>query len=203
LKLLQHSKIAQNIHASFTLNTLPQGINLYLIGMMGSGKTTVGQILAKALKYRFFDTDVVIEQLAKQSVAEIFATSGEAAFRDLETQVLAELSSYHRLAIATGGGIVLQRKNWSHLQQGLVVWLDLPVEQICDRLQGDTSRPLLQNADLREKLTDLLEQRRILYAQADLHIAVQPDETPGQLAVRILDTIPTVLKSDGLPTPPL
>lgn len=169
---------------------------------MGSGKTTVGKILAKALNYRFFDTDLVIEQLAKQSVSEIFATSGEAAFRELETQVLAELSAYHRLAIATGGGIILQRKNWSYLQHGLVVWLDLPVEQICDRLQSDTSRPLLQNADLREKLTALLEQRRTLYAQADLHISIQPNETPDQLALRILEAIPTVLQSERLPPTP-
>jgi shikimate kinase len=189
------------------LNTLPQGINLYLIGMMGSGKTTVGKILATALKYRFFDTDVVIEQLAKQSISEIFADSGESVFRELETQVLAELSAYHRLAIATGGGIVLQRQNWSHLQQGLVIWIDLPVACICDRLQGDTSRPLLAQGDRLEKLTDLLEHRRPLYAQADLHISVQPEETPDQLAVRILETIPTVLKtvlkSDGRPTSPL
>ncbi|NJR67144.1 MAG: shikimate kinase [Leptolyngbyaceae cyanobacterium CRU_2_3] len=181
------------------MNTLPQGINLYLIGMMGSGKTTIGSILAKQLNYQFFDTDVVIEQLAKQSISEIFATAGEAAFRDLETQVLAELSAYRRLAIATGGGIILRRSNWSHLQQGLIVWLDVSVELICDRLAGDSSRPLLQNTDLQQRLNALLEQRRPLYTQADLHLSIQPEETPDQIALRILTAIPTVLKSDRLP----
>ena len=133
------------------MNSLPQSLNLYLIGLMGSGKTTIGKALSEKLSYRFFDTDAVIEQAAQQSIAQIFATSGEATFRQLETQVLAELSAYRRLAIATGGGIILDRQNWSYLKHGLIVWLDAPVEDICDRLQGDTSRPLLQGADPQAK----------------------------------------------------
>ena len=173
--------------------TLPQGINLYLIGMMGSGKTAVGRQLAIKLNYRFFDTDAVVEKAAKQTISNIFATSGEAAFRDLETQVLAELSAYRKLAIATGGGIILRQQNWGHLRHGLIVWLDVPVAQICDRLRGDTTRPLLQTADPAEKLTALLNQRQPLYAQADLRCAVQPHESPEQIAERILTEIPSVL----------
>lgn len=181
------------------LTMLPQGINLYLIGLMGSGKTTVGQILAQQLNYRFFDTDTVIEQAAQQSVTEIFASSGEPAFRTLESQVLAELAAYRRLAIATGGGIVLDRKNWSYLQQGLIVWLDVAVEQLGDRLQNDTSRPLLQGTDLQTRLSQLLDQRRPLYAQADLQISIPPGETPEQTALRVLEAIPTVLKPQVVP----
>jgi shikimate kinase len=181
------------------MNPLPQGINLYLIGIMGSGKTTVGKALAEKLGYRFFDTDAVIEELAQQPIAQIFTASGEAAFRQLETQVLAELSAYRKLAIATGGGIVLDRQNWSHLKHGLIVWLDTSVADICDRLLGDTSRPLLQGADPQQKLSELLEQRRPLYAQADLHVPIAANETPEVIALRILAEVSTVLKSDGIP----
>jgi len=181
------------------MNPLPQGINLYLIGMMGSGKTTVGKVLAEMLGYRFFDTDAVIEQLAQQQIGQIFTNSGEAAFRQLETQVLAELSAYRRLAIATGGGIVLDRQNWSHLKHGLIVWLDASVEEICDRLQGDASRPLLQGADPRQRLSALLKERRPLYAQADLQVSIDAGETPEAIALRILAEVPKVLKPEGIP----
>ncbi|MBD3882350.1 shikimate kinase [Phormidium tenue FACHB-886] len=174
--------------------TLPQGINLYLIGMMGSGKTTVGQQLAAKLGYRFFDTDAVVEQVAKQTVSQIFTSAGEATFRDLETQVLAELSAYRRLTIATGGGIVMQRQNWSYLRHGAIVWLDASVEQIYERLQGDTHRPLLQTADPVATLKTLLDQRRSLYAQADLQITVLPGESAEQIAARILTEIPNILE---------
>ncbi|MBW4658866.1 MAG: shikimate kinase [Drouetiella hepatica Uher 2000/2452] len=179
------------------MNSLPQGLNFYLIGLMGSGKTTVGKALAEKLSYRFFDTDAVIERAAQQSIAQIFATSGEASFRHLETQVLAELSAYRKLAIATGGGIVLDRQNWSYLKHGLIVWLDISVEDICDRLQGDTSRPLLQGADPHQKLCALLEERRPLYAQADLQVSLCPGETPEDIALRILAEVPKILKTSG------
>lgn len=178
---------------------LLKGLNLYLIGMMGSGKSTVGKVLAEQLSYHFFDTDTVIQQASEQSITEIFATLGEPSFRELETQVLAELSAYTRLVVATGGGIVLQRMNWSYLRHGLVVWLNVPVSQLCDRLREDTTRPLLQGTDLEEKLNSILQQRQTLYAQADLCITVEPEESPEQLATRILEEIPSVLKPE--PTP--
>jgi shikimate kinase len=171
-----------------------EGLNLYLIGMMGAGKTTVGKELATRLNYRFFDTDTVIEQSTGQSITEVFATSGEAAFRQVESQVLAELSSYTRLVIATGGGIVLQQMNWSYLRYGLIVWLDVPVDALYDRLKTDTSRPLLQQANPKQTLETLLIQRQPLYAQADLHIRITPGEMPGQICDRILQAIPGVLK---------
>jgi shikimate kinase len=181
------------------LDSRLKGINFYLIGMMGVGKTTVGQILAKRLAYRFFDTDTVIEQLTQQTVAEIFTTSGEATFRQLETQVLAELSAYTNQVIATGGGIVLQRQNWSYLRHGIIIWLDVSAEQLYDRLRGDTTRPLLQDADPLQRLHTLLEQRRPLYAQADLTIAINATDSPEQIATRILDQLPGILKPDLMP----
>lgn len=175
---------------------LLKGVNLYLIGMMGSGKTTVGKILAQELGYRFVDTDALIEKIARKSINEIFAQEGEEIFRELESQVLAEISAYKNLSIATGGGIVLRRFNWSYLQHGIVVWLDVPVEQLSERLCNDTSRPLLANTNLKAKLQTLLEQRKPLYAQADVRVTVTADETPQQVAARAIKEINKILKPE-------
>lgn len=176
-----------------------QGINLYLIGLMGSGKSTVGQQLAQSLGYPFFDTDQLIEQLAEQSIPEIFATDGEITFRDMETQVLAELSSYRRLVVATGGGIILKRSNWSYLRHGILIWLDLPIDSIFERIQNDPERPLLKTDDPKETLQQIHEQRRSLYSEADLHIVIRPDESPAQITDRIIAAIPSILKSPEIP----
>ena len=172
-----------------------QRLSVFLIGMMGTGKTTVGKLLAQQLGYRFFDTDVLIERVAGQTINEIFAEQGEDHFRQLESRVLGELSAYTQSAIATGGGIVLRQINWSYLHHGLIVWLDAPVEVLMERLAQDTTRPLLQDTDLAPKLNFLLEQRRSLYAQADLHIPIEAEQTPAQVVAEIVAQIPTVLKS--------
>lgn len=177
-----------------TLRDRLQGTNLYLIGMMGAGKSTVGQQIAQRLDYRFFDTDSVIEQATGQAISQIFANTGEAEFRKLETQVLAELSPYTRLVISTGGGIVSQPKNWSYLRHGLIIWLNVPIEVLYQRLQQDTSRPLLQTADPLATLQLLLQERRSLYAQADLEISVAATDTPEQVVDRVLAEIPGILK---------
>ena len=174
-----------------------QGLNIFLIGMMGSGKTTVGQILAKQLDYRFFDTDVLIERVAGKTINEIFATDGEDFFRDLESKILEELSPCTRSAIATGGGIVLRQQNWSHLKQGLIVWLDVPVEVLVSRLTEDKTRPLLKTDDLTLKLTKLLEERHSRYAEADLRIPITANQTPEDIVDQIIAKIPTVLKTEN------
>ncbi len=172
------------------MSNLLKGMNLYLIGMMGAGKSTVGRAIAHQVGYHFFDTDDLIAQLAGQSINEIFATVGEEGFRDLETQVISELCAYKNLVVATGGGLIIRQKNWSYLQYGVVVWLDVPVEQIYARLQEDTTRPLLRDPDPLGKLKSLLSARLKMYAQADVHIKVGKDETPDELAARILKEIP-------------
>jgi shikimate kinase len=176
------------------LSNFLKGVNVFLVGLMGSGKTTVGRLVAEALGYRFFDTDGVIEQVAGQSVRNIFAAQGESGFRDLETQVLAELAGYTRLAIATGGGIILRQENWSYLRQGVVVWLDVPLEVLQERLQADTTRPLLQGHDLGLKLQTLQAERQSLYAQADVRVEYQPEESLEALAVRVITQIRQVIK---------
>jgi shikimate kinase len=171
------------------MSNILQGVSVYLIGMMGSGKTTVGKQLAKDLNYRFIDTDETIEAIAKKPITEIFRTEGESSFRALETQVLGEVSVYARSVISTGGGIIVEQINWSYLRDGLVVWLDVDLEILKARLVEDQTRPLAG------KLESLLETRRSLYAQADLAIPIKANIAPEQISDQIIQAIPSVLKS--------
>jgi shikimate kinase len=175
-------------------SNLLKGLNIFLIGLMGCGKSTVGKILAHELGYRFFDTDVLLEKVAGKSINEIFATEGEGFFRDLETQVLDQVSLCTKSAIATGGGIVLRKQNWGYLRNGLIIWLDAPISLMVHRLQEDNTRPLLHNTDIQEKLELLLKERQNLYQQADLHITIKEQDTPEKIAQQIINLIPTVLK---------
>jgi shikimate kinase len=182
------------IGAKQLVSSLLQGVNLYLIGMMGVGKTTVGHLLAKELAYGFVDTDDVIAQVTRKSINELFAQEGEAKFRQLESDVLSQVCAFTKLTIATGGGIVLRRENWGYLHHGLIVWLDTPVEIIYSRLIEDTTRPLLQDVDPLGKLRSLLEQRTPLYSQADLRITEREGDTPEDITKRIIEGIPPILK---------
>lgn len=172
-----------------------KGINVFLVGMMGTGKTTVGTLLARQLGYSFVDTDHVVEQAAGKTINQIFANEGEEAFRQLESEVLSHLSAHTRLTVATGGGVVLRRFNWSYLHHGLVIWLDSPVEVLITRLQSDTTRPLLQKDNPAQALQTILDQRRNLYAEADLHIQISAEDSPEQIVSRIMAEIPNRLKS--------
>ncbi len=202
------------------MQNLLQGLNIYLVGMMGSGKTTVGELLAQEMGYKFFDTDSLITQIAGKSIPEIFAEDGEPTFRVLESQVLGEISSYTRLVVATGGGIVINPQNWSYLHQGLVIWLDVPISILVARLQSDIStqhqgdrsaanqRPLLQDTNqtpnqtpnqitnLEQRLQDIFFQRQEMYAEADLRIAISAAQTPLVVKDQVLELIPTVLKKN-------
>lgn len=180
-----------------TLTERLQGTNLYLIGMMGAGKSSTGTALAQALGYQFFDTDAVLETAAGRSIPEIFAEAGEAAFRQQETEVLAQLSAYRRLVIATGGGMVTQRRNWSYLHHGIVVWLEVPLAVLEQRLAGETGRPLLQRPDWRQTLADLLAQRQPLYAQADVRVPVGAEDAVEAIAAQILSLVDERLRADA------
>ena len=173
---------------------LLQGLNVYLIGMMGVGKTSVGKAVAQKMNYRFFDTDDLITQVQGETIPEIFANSGEDYFRELETKVLEQLSTCNRSVIATGGGIILKRMNWSFLQQGLVIWLDASVDLIMERLAEDQTRPLLQTENPQQTLETLWWKRRSRYAQADLQVEIQREQSPSYIATRILEQIPSVIK---------
>ncbi|WP_346292418.1 shikimate kinase [Sphaerothrix gracilis] len=184
------------------MSDLLKGTNLYLIGMMGTGKTTVGKIIAKKLGYRFVDTDALIEQATQQSIPEIFAAEGEAAFREIETQILSQVAPYTRLVIATGGGIVTRPKNWSYLHHGIVVWLDVPLALLQARLQNDTQRPLLQRADWIEHLQSLSQQRQPLYAQADVRVEITARQSPKTVADVALISVHQLILENPVPTTP-
>ena len=177
-----------------TLKQRLGGRSLYLIGMMGSGKTSTGRPLAERLGYGFVDADAVIEQAAGCSIPEIFQRDGEAEFRALEKQVLSSISQRHSLVVATGGGVVTQQENWGLLHSGIVIWLDVVQEQLLKRLQSDrTVRPLLQTADPEAALNDLLAERKALYAEPDLTVVINY-EPPEAVADGIVQLLPGLLK---------
>ena len=180
--------------STLTLKQRLGGRSLYLIGMMGSGKTRTGRPLAESLGYGFVDADAVIEQAAGCSIPEIFERDGEAGFRGLESQVLSAISQRHSLVVATGGGVVTQPENWGLLHSGIVIWLDVVPDQLLQRLNADSNmRPLLQTADPEAALNTLLNERRPLYAEADLTVVIN-DETPEAVADGILQLLPSLLK---------
>lgn len=155
---------------------------VYLVGMMGSGKTTVGKIIAEVLGYSFFDSDKLVEQaVGIPSVAEIFQVHSEAFFRDNESEVLRDLSSMHRLIVATGGGAVIRPINWNYMKKGLTIWLDVPLDALARRIAavGTASRPLLHQecgdpyTKAYAKLTSLMEKRMDSYANADARVSLE------------------------------
>jgi len=146
------------------------GGNIFLVGPMGSGKTTIGRRVAKKLGMEFFDCDAEIEKHTGASVNLIFDIEGEEGFRERESRLLEQLAVKQNAVIATGGGAVLDAANRDLIgNSGLVVWLQTSVDQQLRRLENDRQRPLLQAADRRSKLEALARQRDPLYAEvADL-----------------------------------
>ena len=141
-------------------------MSIVLVGLPGSGKSTVGRHLARRLGLDFIDSDHVIEQRLGCSIRDFFAREGESAFRDLEQQVLADLAAGPACVLATGGGSVLRPANRDTLRAaGHVVYLRASPEDLWRRLRNDTKRPLLQVADPQKALRDLYAQRDPLYRE--------------------------------------
>ena len=140
--------------------------NVYLIGPMGSGKTTIGQRLAEMLDLEFLDNDHELEERTGASVNLIFDLEGEEGFRKRETAMLKKLTARKNVLIATGGGTVLKKENRDLLREsGLVVYLRTSVNQQIMRLSRDKTRPLLQSDNREEKLADLAKERNPLYQE--------------------------------------
>jgi len=176
-----------------TLKEKLGGRNIFLIGMMGSGKSQTGPDLAKMINYAFVDTDDVIEKASKQSISSIFEKDGEKVFRDVEKQVLKEISQHHSLVIATGGGLVTLPENWGILHQGIVIWLDLDLKRSIKRLESDKKkRPLLIGDDLAKTFTQIYESRKPIYLESDLRIKVE-DQSPYEVATIIAERLPSIL----------
>lgn len=189
-----------------------QGTSVFLVGMMGSGKSTVGKLVASHLGYTHLDTcgsrriasfafppphplplppprsDALVVQAAGASVASIFASDGEEGFRDAEAAVLNEVSSFARLVVSTGGGVVARPSNWAHLRHGVVVHLDAPLRLLATRVAADgvARRPLLADAPPGREiehaegvLAAVASARAPMYAEADLVVQQQPLSSGG------------------------
>ncbi|MCR5231105.1 MAG: shikimate kinase [Acholeplasmatales bacterium] len=133
-------------------------MKIYLIGMMGSGKSTLGTMLAKELGYKFIDMDSYIENETNMTINDIFKFYGEAWFREYEKKVLKDFFKMDNLVIATGGGIIKNKDNKA-LIDGLCVYLECPLEELEKRLANDNQRPLLKTRSVK----DILEERIPLY----------------------------------------
>ena len=168
--------------------------HLYLIGNMGSGKTTVGKRVAERLGLPFYDLDQRIEQATGLTVAELFAQQGEARFRDLESRALAEIACLPQGVVATGGGVVLRETNRVLMRRtGWVIYLRTSSETLWRRLQHTTDRPLLRTESPYETLQTIVQTREPLYQEADWVIDTDA-RTPEEVAeaiVRIVAPTPS------------
>jgi shikimate kinase len=171
----------------FSLAITPRPM-LVLIGMMGAGKTTVGRLLARAAQFEFVDCDREIEARSGVSISTIFELEGEAGFRKRESAMLDELTQRTRIVLATGGGAVLNEDNRRLLRErGLVLYLQASADEIARRTANDRARPLLQTADPRARIVELLAEREPLYAAAAHLTFTSPAANPRRLVKRILD----------------
>lgn len=166
--------------------------HLVLVGLMGSGKSSVGRRLADALGRPFVDTDHRIERREGRTIRDIFASDGEEAFRDIEATVLVDvLSSTEPAVIATGGGIVTRSDNRDRLAEGRdagarVVWLRASVDTLAARLTAGASRRPLLDGDVRERLTELDERRRDLYGAVASEVVDVDDRTLDDVVSAVL-----------------
>lgn len=159
--------------------------NLILTGFMGTGKTTIGRMLAERLNHPFVDMDAAIEQRAGQSIPEIFATQGETGFRQLESEVCQELAAQDGLVIATGGGALVDVNNRDTMAaNGVIICLTASPEQLIERMK-DTDRPLLQVHDPAQRIRQLLQTRAAAYAALPHHVDTS-HLTPEQVMEAIL-----------------
>lgn len=151
---------------------MKRSANVYLVGMMGAGKTTIGRLLARRLRMRFLDSDQEIERRCGVKVPLIFEIEGEPGFRARESQVLAELTALEGIVLATGGGVVLAPANRERLAAaGTVIYLRAKPEDLYERVRNDRNRPLLATPDPLARLRELYVERDPLYQEvADIVI---------------------------------
>ena len=158
--------------------------NIFLVGLMGSGKTTIGRALAKKLNLRFVDADHEIEARTGASIPLIFEIEGEASFRQREADVIRDLSAQQGIVLATGGGAVLNEQSRRYLhERGTVIYLRASVNSILQRTSHDRNRPLLQTADPRARIEELSKQRAPLYEEV-AHITIETGRPNVQSVVQ-------------------
>lgn len=160
--------------------------NIYLIGLMGVGKTTIGKQLAKALQRPFYDSDKVIEDSMGVDIPTIFSYEGEAGFREREQAVIAQLTELSGIVMATGGGSVIRQENREALtSSGFVVYLQCSIDKILYRTRHDTQRPLLRTENPRKRLQSLLVEREPLYMDC-ANFKIDSGSLPGKTVVKTI-----------------
>ena len=160
--------------------------NIFLIGLMGAGKTSVGRLLAKRFSKTFYDCDQEIERRTGVKIPVIFEIEGEAGFREREQNVLGKLSALNDIVLATGGGAVLREENRRALRQnGTVVYLRASLEDLWQRTRHDRNRPLLQTVDPRAKLERLFAERDPLYREVASLVIDTGNQSLRSLANRL------------------
>ena len=169
--------------------------NIFLVGLMAVGKSTVGRLLAEFMHREFYDTDQVIEERAGADVAWIFDVEGEGGFRDREQEVVEELTQCDGIVLATGGGVVLRLCNRNVLaSRGVVIHLDSPLERLVERTQRDRKRPLLRQGEPRNTLRRLQQERSLLYAEISDYRFITDRQGPKVLVKAIEER----LREDGI-----
>ena len=163
--------------------------NIVLVGMMGAGKTTVGELLATKLNRELKDIDCVIEQEQKKSIIEIFTDDGEEAFRKLESETIEKFSNMSDLIISTGGGALEKANNLSILQKnGIIIYLKADIEELFKRVKNETQRPLLKEQDPLEVIKKLIKKRKKFYLMADITI-ITDNKSPEKITEEIIKAI--------------
>ena len=168
--------------------------NIYLVGLMAVGKTTIGRLLAKSLSREFYDSDDVVESRSGTDIEWIFDKEGEKGFRDREESVLRDLCKKKGIIVSTGGGAVLRAANRRLLSSnGVVIHLDGSIDMLVKRTERDRSRPLLRDGNPQTILAELKEKRDGLYQQVADYKFVTDAESPMVIARSIVDR----LRMDG------
>jgi len=161
--------------------------NIYLVGFMGSGKSTVGKILAEKLNMNFIDIDKLIEEKEGMKIKDIFEQKGESYFRELERKQIEAIVNQEGVIVSTGGGLGANLDNMNLMKKnGDVIWLDVSLNTVLDRLKNDQDRPLLKQPT--EKIKQLFEERKNIYRLANIRINADK-KTPSQIVEEILTKI--------------
>lgn len=171
------------------LTLSPDIQNIYIMGFMGCGKTTVAALLAEKLNWPFKDTDTLIEQKTRLSIPQIFAKDGEAIFRDYEKKMISELSQVLHQVIALGGGAVMDTENWEKISTtGFTITLSFSPDIIAARLKQDKTRPLLPGGRVNrlQAISDLLKKRQPCYRKADFYLHFDAILEPNAIVDKIL-----------------
>ena len=163
--------------------------NIYLIGMMGSGKTTIGQLLAKKMSLEFLDMDSELEHLMDMSISMIFSQHGEKRFRMIESSFFREISKVGKLVYATGGGIILDQSNQKIIKEGIAIFLDCSLNELISRVKKDKkSRPLIQD-NVKKNISIIYDERYKLYENCAKYTIDTTTLSTTQVADEIIQCI--------------